>query len=116
VLLDEPFRGVDDEGVESIINLVLERVGRGLTAFIVAPLVDTVTPSADSTYVIVDGVIRPTKTGDGPSRPAHRPVPELALPIAAEARAGRAVKTGTSDGGSAGGHLPDTAYGTGSPP
>ncbi len=116
VLLDEPFRGVDDEGVKSIIDLVLERVGRGLTAFIVAPLVDSVTPAADATYVIIDGVIRPTKAGGGPRQPAYRPVPELPVPSAADIGAGGAGAAGTSDGGPGGAHLPGTAHGSGSQP
>ena len=116
VLLDEPFRGVDDEGVKSIIDLVLERVGRGLTAFIVAPLVDTVTPAADATYVIVDGVIRPTNAGGGPRQPAHRPVPELPVPSAADTGAGGVGAAGTSDDGPGRAHLPSTADGSSSQP
>jgi ABC-type multidrug transport system ATPase subunit len=60
ILLDEPFRGIDEEGLGSILGLVKERVDQGATALIVAPLADAILPSADATYMIAGGVIRPT--------------------------------------------------------
>jgi len=60
VLLDEPFRGIDGEGLHSIIDLVTDRVGHGTTALIVAPLIDAIVPAADRTYRIQDGRIWPT--------------------------------------------------------
>lgn len=60
ILLDEPFRGIDEEGLGSILTLVKERVAEGATALIVAPLVDAILPAADATYIISGGVIRPT--------------------------------------------------------
>jgi ABC-2 type transport system ATP-binding protein len=65
ILLDEPFRGIDEEGLSSILGLVKERVANGATALIVAPLVDAILPAADATYIVSGGVIRPT--GDTPT-------------------------------------------------
>jgi ABC-type multidrug transport system ATPase subunit len=58
VLLDEPFRGLDDEGLQAVIELVAKRTSRGMTALIVAPIIDAVLPIADATYTIDGGVIR----------------------------------------------------------
>jgi len=89
VLLDEPFRGIDEEGLGAILDLVTERVRDGVTALIAAPLVDAVVPAADATYAIVDGVIRATGAGAGrtagsagtagtaPRGPVPRRVPHL---------------------------------------
>ena len=60
ILLDEPFRGIDEEGLAAILGLVKERVADGATALIVAPLIDAITPAADATYIVSGGVIRPT--------------------------------------------------------
>ena len=68
ILLDEPFRGIDEEGLGSILGLVKERVAAGATALIVAPLVDAIIPAADATCIISGGVIQPTggtAVGDG---------------------------------------------------
>jgi ABC-type multidrug transport system ATPase subunit len=69
ILLDEPFRGIDEEGLGSILGLVKERVAKGVTALIVAPLVDAILPAADATYIISGGVIRST---DGKAAVADR--------------------------------------------
>lgn len=72
VLLDEPFRGIDGEGLDSIIDLVAERVGRGTTALIVAPLIDAIVPAADATFEIRDGRIHPTGKGRRDKAPGAR--------------------------------------------
>jgi len=76
ILLDEPFRGIDEEGLVSILGLVTERVAAGATALIVAPLVDTIVPAADATYIISGGTVRPT--GDTP--PAAAPTGGVRAP------------------------------------
>jgi ABC-2 type transport system ATP-binding protein len=83
ILLDEPFRGIDEEGLGAILGLVKERVANGVTALIVAPLVDAILPAADATYIISGGVIRPTEgtsavgdrqpDGDGGAGPVDVP-------------------------------------------
>jgi len=65
ILLDEPFRGIDEEGLHSIVELVTDRVATGATALIVAPLIDAIVPVADATYEIREGVIRQTGNGIG---------------------------------------------------
>jgi ABC-2 type transport system ATP-binding protein len=64
ILLDEPFRGLDDEGLHAVMDLVLLRVKEGMTALIVAPLIDVVLPIADATFRIDGGVIRPATLGE----------------------------------------------------
>jgi ABC-2 type transport system ATP-binding protein len=61
VLLDEPFRGLDDEGLQAVTGLVAHLASGGLTALIVAPLIEAVLPIADATYRIEAGVIRRTR-------------------------------------------------------
>ncbi len=61
ILLDEPFRGLDDEGLQAMTGLVSRLASDGLTALIVAPLIDAVLPIADATYRIEAGGIRLTR-------------------------------------------------------
>ena len=64
VLLDEPFRGIDGEGLDAILELVIDRVAKGATALIVAPVIDAIVSSADAVFEIRDGIVR--QTGNGP--------------------------------------------------
>jgi len=73
LLLDEPFRGLDDEGLHALTGLVSRRASDGLTALIVAPLIESVLPIADATYRIEAGVLRTTCS-------ARRPDPKVAQP------------------------------------
>ena len=63
MLLDEPFRGIDGEGLDAILELVIARVDMGATALIVAPVIDAIARFADAVFEIRDGTIRPTGTG-----------------------------------------------------
>jgi ABC-type multidrug transport system ATPase subunit len=63
VLLDEPFRGLDEEGVQTLISLVTKRRQAGTTILIVAPLIAAVLPVADATYRIDAGTVRPVTAG-----------------------------------------------------
>jgi len=72
ILLDEPFRGLDEEGLQTLIELVTTRARDGKTVLIVAPLIAAVTSVADRTYRIEAGSVLPMPAG-----PAVRPVPEL---------------------------------------
>ena len=76
VLLDEPFRGLDEEGVQTLINLVTKRKQAGTTILIVAPLIAAVLPVADATYRIDAGTVRAIPaTGLGGYRPERRERP-----------------------------------------
>jgi len=66
LLLDEPFRGLDEEGLCALTGLVSRLASDGLTALIVAPLIESVLPIADATYRIDAGVVR---TARSPRRP-----------------------------------------------
>ncbi len=61
VLLDEPFRGLDEEGLHAVTGLVARLASSGLTTLIVAPVIEAVLPIADATYRIESGTIRPTR-------------------------------------------------------
>jgi ABC-type multidrug transport system ATPase subunit len=58
LLLDEPFRGLDGNGLRALIDLVAQCSKDGMTTLIVAPLVEAVLPIADATYRISEGAIR----------------------------------------------------------
>jgi len=73
VLLDEPFRGLDDLGLQALIGLVAERARRGATVLIVAPLIDAVLPVADATYRIEAGTVEETASGGRGGTPVERP-------------------------------------------
>lgn len=62
LLLDEPFRGLDEDGLKALIELVEARVRTGVTALIVAPQIEAVLPIADATYRIDNGSIVATST------------------------------------------------------
>ncbi len=59
LLLDEPFRGLDEQGVNILIDLVRKRALAGTTVLIVAPLVEAVLSIADAAYRIDGGRSRP---------------------------------------------------------
>lgn len=73
VLLDEPFRGLDEDGLKALLDLVDKRVRFGVTALIVAPQVDAVLPIADTTYRIEDGKVFATPA----SRPTMTPTERM---------------------------------------
>jgi ABC-2 type transport system ATP-binding protein len=69
VLLDEPFRGLDDPGIEVLLDLVAERAAAGATVLIVAPLIQAVLPLADGLYRIENGTIRTLPRRDENTQP-----------------------------------------------
>jgi len=73
VLLDEPFRGLDDLGLQALIQLVAERARRGATVLIVAPLIEAVLPVADATYRIEAGSVQATTSGGHSGAPLEHP-------------------------------------------
>ncbi len=52
VLLDEPFRGLDDSGVKVLKDLIERRKIMGTTLFVVAPSIREIELAADAIYVI----------------------------------------------------------------
>jgi ABC-2 type transport system ATP-binding protein len=54
LLLDEPFRGLDEDGLDALLTIVRDRAKRGMTILIVAPIVEAVLSLADATYRISD--------------------------------------------------------------
>ena len=73
VLLDEPFRGLDDLGLQALIQLAAERARRGATVLIVAPLIDAVLPVADATYRIEAGTVEETTSRGRNGAPVEHP-------------------------------------------
>jgi ABC-type multidrug transport system ATPase subunit len=55
LILDEPFRGLDEEGLLALTSIVIGRVARGMTVLIVAPMIEPVLEIADAAYRIEAG-------------------------------------------------------------
>ncbi len=64
VLLDEPFRGLDDDGLEALLELVVDRARAGATALIAAPLIEAVVPIADAAYRLEASRLVPVRPGE----------------------------------------------------
>jgi ABC-2 type transport system ATP-binding protein len=64
VLLDEPFRGLDDDGLVALLELVVDRARAGVTALIAAPLIEAVVPIADAAYRLEDSRLLPVRPGE----------------------------------------------------
>jgi ABC-2 type transport system ATP-binding protein len=64
VLLDEPFRGLDDEGLAAFMEVVVDRTRSGMTALIAAPLIEAVVPIADACYRIEGHTLVPFLPGE----------------------------------------------------
>jgi ABC-type multidrug transport system ATPase subunit len=58
LILDEPFRGLDEEGLQALLAIASDRAARGMTVLIVAPLIEAVLPIADACYRIAEGRLR----------------------------------------------------------
>lgn len=67
LLLDEPFRGLDEEGLQAMIALVRRHQARGLTTVIVAPLIEAVRTLNAATYRLQDGSLTSVRLGSPPS-------------------------------------------------
>jgi ABC-2 type transport system ATP-binding protein len=70
LLLDEPLRGLDDEGLEATLSLLQQRARSGCTVLVVAPLVTELLAVADSSYRLIGGCLmaldETRKAGGGP--------------------------------------------------
>jgi ABC-2 type transport system ATP-binding protein len=63
LLLDEPYRGLDAEGLEALCSTVSDRKSNGLTTLIVAPVIDPILAIADESYRIEGGQLSRIFTG-----------------------------------------------------
>jgi ABC-type multidrug transport system ATPase subunit len=69
LILDEPFRGLDEDGLQALLAVVVERAAGGTTVLVVAPLIEPMLPLADAYYRIVDGqlqIVASNGLGGGP--------------------------------------------------
>jgi ABC-2 type transport system ATP-binding protein len=69
LFLDEPFRGLDEEGLLALISIVVGRAARGMTVLIVAPMIEPVLEIADAKYRIEAGrlcILTTSRTDDTP--------------------------------------------------
>jgi ABC-2 type transport system ATP-binding protein len=64
VLLDEPFRGLDGEGVESVLRLISEISEAGNTALVVAPVIEPALEIANLVFRIENRKICPVQSGN----------------------------------------------------
>jgi ABC-2 type transport system ATP-binding protein len=72
LILDEPFRGLDEEGLQALLSLVRVRAAIGTTVLIVAPLIEPVLPLANSSYRLEDGRLYPLTQGRAESTPGSQ--------------------------------------------
>lgn len=66
LLLDEPFRGLDDAGLQATIALLARRAARGAAVLVVAPLVADLVAHADASFRLDAGTIAPLAPGQDP--------------------------------------------------
>jgi ABC-2 type transport system ATP-binding protein len=59
LLLDEPFRGLDEDGLTALVSVVKDRASKGTTILIVAPLIESILHAADEVYRIEDRRVIP---------------------------------------------------------
>jgi len=59
MLIDEPLRGLDEAGIETMLSFLRGRATRGATVLIVAPKLDELRGEADALYRLRDGQIHP---------------------------------------------------------
>jgi ABC-2 type transport system ATP-binding protein len=57
LLLDEPLRGLDDDGLEATLALLRSRARSGCTVLVVAPLVTELLAIADVSYRLAGGAM-----------------------------------------------------------
>jgi len=59
MLIDEPLRGLDDDGIETMLSFLRARATSGAAVLVVAPKLDELRPRADAVYRLCDGQIHP---------------------------------------------------------
>jgi ABC-type multidrug transport system ATPase subunit len=67
LILDEPFRGLDAEGLDALNAIVTNEAAKGVTVLIVAPVVDPVLSIADATYRLEAGRLQDLAESDLPA-------------------------------------------------
>jgi ABC-2 type transport system ATP-binding protein len=74
MLIDEPLRGLDEAGIETMLSFLRGRATRGAAVLIVAPKLDELRAEADALYRLRDGRIHPwtaPETDGPPTGPAQ---------------------------------------------
>jgi ABC-type multidrug transport system ATPase subunit len=67
LILDEPFRGLDAEGLDALNAIMVNVAAKGMTVLIVAPVVEPVLSIADALYRLEGGQLRDLAQSDTPS-------------------------------------------------
>jgi ABC-type multidrug transport system ATPase subunit len=68
LLIDEPLRGLDETGIETMLSFLRGQATRGAAVLIVAPKLDELRAEADTLYRLRDGRVHPwTATNDAAS-------------------------------------------------
>jgi ABC-2 type transport system ATP-binding protein len=73
LILDEPLRGLDEEGLQALLAIVTERAAKGMTIVIVAPVIDPILPLADASYRIEAGRLDVLTQGRSEHDPGAQP-------------------------------------------
>jgi ABC-2 type transport system ATP-binding protein len=63
LILDEPFRGLDEEGLQSLLSVLADRAAGGTSVLIVAPVIEPVLSLADASYRIESGRLHTVPPG-----------------------------------------------------
>jgi len=58
MLIDEPLRGLDEEGIATVISFLRAQAARGAAVLVVAPRLDELRPCADVLLQLEDGEVR----------------------------------------------------------
>jgi ABC-type multidrug transport system ATPase subunit len=59
MLIDEPLRGLDEDGIEAMLSFLHAQAARGAAVLVVAPKLDELQAHADALYRLSNGQIRP---------------------------------------------------------
>lgn len=63
LLIDEPLRGLDQLGLETVTRFLRTRADDGATVLVVDPTGDGMRPIADAVFVLEDGRLHPSEAG-----------------------------------------------------
>jgi len=75
MLIDEPLRGLDEAGIETMLSFLRGRATRGAAVLIVAPKLDELRGEADALYRLRDGQIHPWAAPETDGLPTGSPQP-----------------------------------------
>jgi ABC-type multidrug transport system ATPase subunit len=75
MLIDEPLRGLDETGIETMLSFLRGQATRGAAVLIVAPKLDELRPRADVLFRLQDGQIHPWTDAEPVGQLAGAPSP-----------------------------------------